>query len=230
MEVNVKHRFGQRLSRRCELCHSALADKHGLCCGCRKDLPVIKHACTCCGIALLTEGICGRCVQTPPRVDRIISPLIYRYPVTEIIKKIKYNQLLTLIRPLTSVLLEKICSEVETPPECMIPVPLHFRRWLTRGFNQSIEICKELKTQLQIPYEPTLIRRTVDTLPLFSLDDRERARQLKGAFRIRGEVTCRSVAIVDDLVTTTSTVNAMAVLLRSRGVEYIEVWALARTC
>jgi predicted amidophosphoribosyltransferase len=58
----------------------------------------------------------------------------------------------------------------------------------------------------------------------------QRARQLKGAFRISGTLSYRSVAIVDDVVTTASTVNEMALLLRANGVEHIEAWTLARAC
>ena len=169
-------------------------------------------------------------MRSPPRVDRIVAPLAYRYPVTEIIKNIKYNQKVTSIPVLAYTLAESLSNRKDRLPALMLPVPLAWRRWLVRGFNQSIEICKTLHWQLKIPFEPHLIRRQKNTPPLFQLNPEERARQLRGAFSLAGEISCDYVAIVDDVVTTGSTVNELALLLRDHGVAHIEVWALARTC
>jgi ComF family protein len=230
MEVNILQTLSRSIARHCEFCHGHEAVKDGLCGACHDDLPRIRHACQHCGIALWHNGLCGVCRINPPHTDKIISPLVYRYPVTEAIKNIKYNQRVAMILPLASMLLESLSSRTGPPPEIMLPVPLHFRRWVSRGFNQSIEICKILNSELHIPYEPALIRRIDNTRPLFPLSPSERARQLKGAFRISGTLGYRSVAIVDDVVTTASTVNEMALLLRANGVEHIEAWTLARAC
>jgi ComF family protein len=169
-------------------------------------------------------------LQEPVVIDRIIAPLAYRYPVMELIKNIKYNHRVMLIPGMASVLVTRLLRRTDDLPQVMVPVPLSYYRWLSRGFNQAIEICKFLHSQLQIPYDADLVRRVKNTPPLFPLSPEERARQLRGAFAVATTVTCRSVAIVDDVVTTGSTVNEIARILHARGVEHIEVWALARTC
>lgn len=113
-------------------------------------------------------------------------------------------------------------------PECLIPVPMHPRRLLHRGYNQAALLAQDLSRSLGLPWLPQGLQRVRETLAQSELDEAQRRLNLKRAFRAPSDLP-RHVALVDDVVTTTSTVRACARALAAAGVERIDVWAVART-
>jgi ComF family protein len=113
-------------------------------------------------------------------------------------------------------------------PELMIPVPLHFLRLYSRGFNQALEICRVLTKELNIPYDSTLVVRDTNTAPMAALARERRRENIRGAFRLARPLPSRSVAIVDDVITSGATSDGLAVLLREAGARHIQVWSLTR--
>jgi ComF family protein len=117
-------------------------------------------------------------------------------------------------------------------PALLVPVPLHGRRVRQRGFNQSLELARWLSQQLAIPVANNLVARSRHTPQQTGLSAAERKRNLRGAFRVRQGfrfVPGTTVAIVDDVVTTGTTVTALAKVLLRAGAEEVHVWAIART-
>ena len=113
-------------------------------------------------------------------------------------------------------------------PELLLPVPLHPKRLRERGFNQALEIARPLGRRFQIPVEARACRRIRATRPQSELALAERRGNLRGAFAVRGALTARHLAIVDDVVTTGATVSALARVLLRQGVQRVDVWAVAR--
>ena len=113
-------------------------------------------------------------------------------------------------------------------PECIVPIPLSNGRIRGRGFNQSMEIARPVSRKLGIPLKPGLLERIRNTPPQSKLDIRERRRNIRNAFRFNGKASPGHVAIIDDVVTTGSTVNEAARILRLAGAKRIEVWSVAR--
>lgn len=111
-------------------------------------------------------------------------------------------------------------------PEALIPVPLHPRRLAERGHNQAEEIARCLGREIGVPVRPEICRRIRHTRMQSRLSDEERRANVAGAFRCAGAP--RRPAIVDDVITTGATVDAMAAALSGAGAEYLHVWAVAR--
>jgi ComF family protein len=131
---------------------------------------------------------------------------------------------------LATLLLEHLLrSNREQLPQLLIPVPLHRKRLQERGFNQAVELARPLSRQLDIPLDFSSCRRVRDTRSQSELHVRERQRNVRGAFKLSGKIEADHVALLDDVVTTGSTVTALAKVLRRTGVGRVDVWALART-
>ena len=113
-------------------------------------------------------------------------------------------------------------------PELILPIPLHPRRLRQRGFNQALELALPLGRRLGVPLDRHSCRRNRATQPQTELDLKQRRRNLRNAFALAGPLPARHIALVDDVVTTGSTSNELARLLKRAGAERVEVWAAAR--
>ncbi len=203
-----------------------------ICKPCLSDLPVITSPCSVCSMTLSAKnsaGVCGSCLHTKPFYQKSIIPLEYIFPATELIKQLKYNDKLLFSEIFSQILLDKIRQESWPLPEVIIPVPLHPFRLMKRGFNQSALIAKNISKELNIPIDLKSCQRIRNTLQQTGFNKSQRKKNIRNAFSICNKFSAKHVAILDDVVTTGSTVNEMAWVLQKAGAETIEVWACART-
>lgn len=212
----------------CFLCGDRAVHKRNLCVPCRRDLPSIHGPCLQCGREIMDGCLCPACTVNPPGYDRLIASHRYNYPVTVLIKSLKYRKNIEIARELGLELAKTVALEVRSLPEALLPVPLHPLRIMERGFNQALEIARVISKGLRLPVDDTLIKRTHHTLPQYKLGPKERRKNLHGAFKLTRAPGYRSVALVDDIVTTGTTVNEIAGLLKRSGLKSVEVWACAR--
>jgi predicted amidophosphoribosyltransferase len=112
--------------------------------------------------------------------------------------------------------------------DALVPVPPHRKRLRKRGFDQVLEIGRYLRAVVGLPLLPGMCVRRVETPPLWPLGPSERRRILRGAFECCGTPPER-VAVLDDILTTGATADAMATVLRAAGARHVEVWAVARS-
>ena len=110
-----------------------------------------------------------------------------------------------------------------------MPVPIHPRRLYKRGFNQSQEIARVLASRLGLPLKSNLVKKTRITAPQFELSPKQRLKNVKGAFKLQGKLAYKHLAIVDDVITTGSTLNEITRILKQAGAESVVAWACART-
>ncbi len=219
-----------RFPARCELCGGIGPHSEAVCAACQLDLPRISNCCFQCGRTMLQgSDVCGLCLVQPWFADRTVTAFQYRYPLDRLIKKLKYKQCISLVSPLAGVLSSRLLADHSFPrPEVMVPVPLHYLRLYARGFNQSVEVCRILGRRLNIPVDLDIVERTRNTSSMIDLTAVERRKNIRGAFKLTRRLPYRSIAIVDDVVTSGSTANELARLFRLAGAVYIEFWALAR--
>jgi ComF family protein len=109
----------------------------------------------------------------------------------------------------------------------LVPVPLHARRLRQRGHDQALGLARDWGRALGVPVIANALRRERDTQPQTELDGEARRRNLEGAFGMRGAAPVH-VALVDDVLTTGSTLAAAVAALRAGGVRRIDAWVLAR--
>lgn len=214
---------------RCVLCGQHGFGKHDLCQGCLASLPYNSLACMQCGVPLTqSETTCGPCRMRPPPYAISHIPFKYASPLDHLLQQLKFHQQLHLATLLGRLMSEGLTGRERALPECLLPVPLHNNRIRERGYNQALELARVLSHRLSIPLEVGLCHRQRATAPQTSLDGDQRRRNLRGAFVLREGCVPSHVAIVDDVVTTGTTVNELAKTLRRAGVETVEVWACAR--
>ncbi len=218
------------LPSKCVLCR-CISDL-GFCINCQKLLPWIECACEICAIHLPHPGICGHCQTQPPAYHDSIIPFRYQSPVSDCIQALKYAEHLSYavaMGKMFSLWLTKNPAQWQQPPDIIVPMPLHRRRITQRGFNQATEIARVLNKQLGIPINHTLLKRVKNTLPQTGLNEKMRRQNMIKAFTGRATRSHPHVALLDDVVTTGSTVNAAAKALLDAGVKRVSVWAIAKT-
>lgn len=129
---------------------------------------------------------------------------------------------------LLGLLLAEHLKQTAQLPELIIPVPLHKLRYRERGFNQALEIARTVAKELNIPLDITSCQRTHDTPHQIGLTAIQRRKNLEKAFTLIKPIKTQHVAILDDVMTTGSTVHEIASLLKKAGVERVDVWVCAR--
>ena len=216
---------------RCLICNGTGTNGRDLCDSCEQSLPWIKKACFRCALQLPDDSsevlLCGRCLKKAPYFDDSLSMFSFEKEIIGLIHQLKFHDKLAVSRLFGNLLADISVMKLDKP-DCLLPVPLHKRRLKQRGFNQSIEISRELQKAWRIPIETSLVNRMRETQSQTGLDVKQRRRNIKGAFEVSGLINHKHIAIVDDVVTTGSTVNELARILKRNGVERVSVYSIAR--
>ena len=220
------------LPRLCPACGDPAGPGRELCPGCECSLPALRYACPRCAIPYEhpeTRGVCGACQKRPPAFIRSIALYRYAPPVDYFIRELKFHRQLSLARLLGGKLAQRLARET-TRPDRIIPVPLHSLRLRERGYNQALEIARPVARALGVPLDFQSLRRVRATAPQTGMTIKARRKNVRNAFRLRdpAAVRGRHVALVDDVMTTGSTVQAAAQCLRAAGAETVEIWVVAR--
>ena len=217
----------------CVLCGAPGAGERDLCVGCAAELPYNRYACARCALPfsapLTADTLCGSCQRRPPPFGRVLAALRYETPLPTLMGAVKFRGRLNHARLLGQLLAEAVQGRPSAAPQVLIPVPLHPERLAWRGFNQSLEIARVVAHALDLPIDTRCCRRVLHTPPQTGLDEAARRRNMRGAFAAQTPLPWRRIAILDDVVTTGSTVSELALVLLRAGAESVEVWAVART-
>ena len=174
---------------------------------------------------------CGSCQRRSPPFHYARAAVRYEDIAREAVHALKFGGRRALATPLGDLLAEIAPHELpEGPPHLVIPVPLHRRRERDRGFNQALLLAGRLGVAWGIPVRSDVLVRTVPTPPQTELSATARRANVRGAFALRRPevVSGRHVVLVDDILTTGSTVSACARCLRDAGAKTIGVLTVAR--
>lgn len=219
------------MPRRCVFCGTCSHDDEALICpGCHDDLPWNDCCCARCAQPVgspLPPGVdCAGCQAAPPPVRTTIAPLIYAFPADAAIKSLKFHRKLFYV-PAFGEILVRAFARLPSDIDALLPVPLHWRRHLTRGYNQARELCNPLLETTGLPLVSNIVRQRATAFQS-GLSGQARRANLHGAFCVRGEIPGRHVLIIDDVITTGTTCRALATVLLQAGVDKVSVLALAR--
>lgn len=196
-------------------------------------------SCVFCGtLTLLPErNICTGCfddlpwnvppVSSSPGIfECSIAMLHYTFPVDVGIKALKFDRKLHYV----PVFAEILCAALPLLPsgiDALVPVPLHWRRKTRRGFNQALELAKPLGRALAVPVASGVSR--CKATPFQSgLAAHERTKNLQQAFAVSGIRCYQHALIVDDVITTGATAQALAKALQLAGIRKVSMLAVAR--
>lgn len=227
---NIMHHV---LGSQCGLCRLPLDNTNPpnalrWCGQCFQSLAPIKR-CPVCGLTMKDEEEnhiwCGQCLTEPPPWQRLITLGDYDFPLAREVQRFKDNGDLWHVDALTQLLAERIT----TPAPLITTVPLHWKRYLSRGFNQSDILARRLAAHLQSDADCRIFRRVAHAGSQRGHNKSHREHNLKGAFVLNKKPLSKHVAIVDDVVTTGSTVRQLCQLLLEVGVESIDIYCICRT-
>jgi ComF family protein len=219
------------LPPRCGGCGAIVDDVDSFCAECWRKLEFLgPGGCSRCGLPLEATDVetCGRCLAKPPRLDRIRAAVAYDDISRSIAMRLKYGRKVALARTMSRYMQPLVGNP--SPDAILVPVPLHRWRLWGRGFNQSAMVAKELSRRTGIPVSVDVLRRTRATPPLKGMNMNQRRRVVAGAFRAASEAELRGreVVLVDDVLTTGSTANACARVLKRAGAARVELISWAR--
>jgi ComF family protein len=155
------------------------------------------------------------------------APYRYAAPLDRLIPALKFGGKLAHARLLGELLAEELAASGARRPELILPVPLHARRLRERGYNQALELARPVARALGLPLETRACTRLRATAAQSGLDLKARRANLRGAFAVPA-LGVKHVAVLDDVVTSGSTVAELARALARAGVERVDVWAVAR--
>jgi ComF family protein len=198
-----------------------------VCPACIASLPVAEPACPACALPMESSELCGGCLRRPPPFDAAIARFAYRFPVDRAIQRFKYAGDLAAGGWLARRLAERVVSSAR--PDVVVSPPTTRARLATRGFDPALQVARVVAAKLRVPCEPGLVVRRRDTGHQPGLGRRSRRDNLRDAFACRSRHEGLHVAIVDDVMTTGATAEAMAHALREAGAGRVVVWAVART-
>ena len=204
----------------------AEASRAGLCAVCAAALLRVADPCERCGLARPVAS-CPRRAR-PWHVERVLAPFAYAAPLDAYVHGLKYRGARRLGRTLALALVDSL-RDAALGVDALVPVPLHPRRLRERGFNQATEIARTLGRALERPVLLGGIRRHGGHAAQAGRGAAERLENVAGAFVVERDLAGARLAIVDDVVTTGATVNALAATLRGAGAARCDVWAVART-
>ncbi len=220
----------------CLICRQSLRRGYSLCRDCEAELPWLGDTCGRCGEELTEPGtdICSRCRLDPPEFDSCYAPFAYRSPVDKLIVSYKFSADLASGYALSRILARIMAQRWRNGrrPDVLLPVPLHVSRLRQRGFNQALEIAKVVSAESGVPLRARGLRKSRPTPPQTEMRNaRERGANIRSSFELGRYDTigkARRIALVDDVVTTMSTVAELARMLKQAGAEQVEVCCLAR--
>lgn len=167
-------------------------------------------------------------MKKPPAFTRTIAAMRYDFPVDALIQSLKYQNNLVIAPILANLLFVRLQTILSTP-DFIVPMPLHPIRLRERGFNQAMEIGRHLARQLKIPLLPDCCSRIKHTLPQTGLPWKARQKNIRKAFGCTIDLSGKHVAVVDDVMTTGSSLNELAIVLQQQGAAEISNWVIART-
>lgn len=215
----------------CVLCAAPGDTGHAICAACARELPRNDPSCACCALPLPAgsppDSRCGHCLQQPPAFDRIRAPFLYQPPFDDLISELKYHAHLAHTELLGGLLAAQLADAPR--PDALLAVPLHRSGFRQRGFNQAHEVARVLARALQLPLLYDGLHRVRGGRHQQRSNRQQRQRNVRGAFACTGQILPSRIAVIDDVVTTGATANEIARILKRAGVEWVEIWAIART-
>ena len=213
------------LPQNCFLCCAA-SDDAFLCPACASSLPLLApEHCPVCSLPTPGAAVCGACLKHVTYFDATFTVWRYEFPIDKLIQSLKYSHRLA-SADFFGAALAGVCTGVA--PDLILPVPLSAQRLAERGFNQSLEIARPLSRFLGVPLELHAVRRHRHTLPQAGLPWKERSKNIRHAFDCNTDFSGKSILVVDDVMTTGSTLNELARVLKAHGARRVTNAVVAR--
>lgn len=223
------------LPLRCLCCDRRVSSADGLCGRCWQKMPFFeKPWCYRLGTPFsydMGEGAWSpRAIAAPPVFERLRSVAYYEGPARELVRALKFSGRRELAAPMGR-WMARAGAELLGADAVLVPVPLHWTRLIGRRFNQSADLAKAVARASGCRFEPSLLRRGRRTRQQIGLTAEDRRKNVRTAFKILdddlADLQGRRVVLVDDVITTGSTVSACCRTLLRAGAASVDVLTFA---
>lgn len=227
--------FDGLLPPRCPVCDAVIAADHSLCPACWTAMPFIEAPwCDRLGTPFshdLGEGaLSARAIADPPVYDRARAATLYKGAARDLVLGLKFGARRD-VAGLMGQLMARNGQDVLLPGSLLVPVPLHRLRLWQRRFNQAALLAQAVARVSGVAIEPCALERTRRTRQQVGLTAKQRQVNVRGAFRVspadRDKIHGRNVILVDDVLTTGSTLAACTRVLRAAGATRVDVLTFA---
>jgi ComF family protein len=232
----LKTGLASLLPSSCPLCGTSGNDL--LCPGCQHQFFNQKQArCRQCAIPIQVHDaqlICGECLTLTPDFDFTVVACDYSPPMDQLVLGLKFGHNLALATLFSNLLRDALLHHPKPQlAELLCPVPLGALRLQERGYNQSLEIAKPLSAHLGIELAPLMLHRSRETMRQSSLHPDARQKNVHKAFALNASfidsIKGKHIGVVDDVMTTGTTLNEIAKLLKRFGAAQVSNYVFART-
>lgn len=204
----------------CELCGKEIFDGGRFCADCAKTVTFNDgETCPVCGRKTATSALCLECKALAPRYKKAASAIVYDNGGAKLIYKFKHGN--AYLKDYFADLLKSKCTEFEIADGiCFVPMTAKDIR--SRGYNQAELLAKALSSRLGVPLIKNALTKVKKTVQQKSLSKAERENNLKGCFKADGKVVKgKTLILVDDVMTTGATAEAVCAELLKRGAKEI---------
>lgn len=217
----------------CDTAAPGVGSRRGLCSVCSESLYELGAACPRCAepIAGPVAISCAACRRRPPPFESVCAPFRYGGELAVALQRLKYQRRPDIARALAPIL-APVLRRVAGAADTVVPVPLHWRRFAARGFNQAALLARHGMRGMAVPIDVLSLGRVRATRPQSGASAGERTANVAGAFAVarrrRGRIRGKRVLLVDDIVTTGATAAAASRALLEAGARSVVVFCAAR--
>ena len=216
------------LSLRCNACGKENNSGY-FCDGCKEILPYNNVYCGKCGRSTINkEDFCNSCQGQELHFEKARSAFKYQEPINVMIKRLKYRHKKYLSKIFCPILSYLILTEF-ADTDFIINVPMHKKDKFLRGYNQTQVLAQEISKNIDIPFKNDIFKKCVRTKRQATLNKDERKKNLKNAFVLQDKklVKGKVITIIDDIMTTGSTVETLAEKLIKAKAKKVYVLTIA---
>lgn len=220
----------------CLNCHTLVPTHGTLCLSCWQQLRFITDPyCHCCGLpfdfALGKDALCAECMRDLPPFAQGRAVFRYDEASRALVTRLKYTDQ-TQLAAVYGIWLAKFGKELVERCDVIVPVPLHYWRFVGRRYNQSALLAQALARHCALPVIPDGLKRIRATRPQPGLTQKQRQDNVRGAFAVHpkhvGALRGKNILLIDDVMTTSATVSQCAKTLIKSGALQVNVLTLAR--
>ena len=214
----------------CSFCGDQTGLTPAICDACVSTLPRNDVCCPRCANPTPSRGLCPECLNGRPRFANTLSPFLYVDATRALVSSAKFHRNLGAAACMGHLLGRHVAEMIDTLPDVVVPVPLHTSRLRVRGYNQALEMTRVIKHYLPVSVRPGLCQRIVPTVAQSSLESLTlRRRNVRRAFSVRNvPAGTNQVVLVDDVMTTGSTLAEISRCFSQAGVPRVDIWVFAR--